>query len=307
MKSKAKYRIVFIMLFILIYTLAVPALAVEQQRFSLPELKMNISVDDSFAVITRDTEKNDPAFEAADLDYDSTMKNFLDSGIYLEGISADGGYILTVSMNEDTNSQAVVSYGRLSGDEMESLRSGFLTNSIYTGAQVTDVNGNIYIALPFVQTRGDVTLYGMQYNTVENGMNINITLYTALAPLGDNTIWIIEDAVNSIEFTERTESVSSFNAGTVIFWLLFAIIIIAAISFILTGLVRRKKLPVNGGFDSPENPLFKFLHKKQPQSETREQIIENINNGGDYDVFKDANTPLTEEKKIPFFKKGKKK
>ncbi len=268
-------------------------------EYNIEELKMNISIDGDMSVITRDAAPDDPVFEELGVSRENIMQSFESSGIYLQGISPDGGYMLTVNMTSDESSQTVVSYGKLSDDERLALKDSFLGNDIYTDGSVASINGNYFIVLSFKEEQEEHTVYGIQYNTVENGQNINITLQTSVAELDAASLALIEDAVNSIEFTEKAEAVSMFRpilAAVIIF---IAVILIAAALILLRRFTgsKRARAGAAGGFDNREKQFFykrraqklekRRLEEEKKRLETRRRIVENIDSGENYDVFKD--------------------
>lgn len=299
MKSNILKKICVFCIVFVCFISAHSAYAAESNTYSLPELKLNISVDDTMNTITRETPKSDPVFDSLGVNYENTMLAFKNSDVYMQSISADSNYMLTVSMSATDSSASVVSYSRLSAEERAALKDEFLGNSIYTSAQVTDIGGHYYIVLPFEEKQDGVTIYGIQYNTVENGQNINITLQTSLAPLTGNSISIIADAVNSIEFTDQTQKISVFHPAAVAAIAALAIIAVIILLTVFSKAVRKKNSAAfsDNGFDIPEkSPIYsrrtkkrerKLLEQEQRRKEAREQAIENIDSGEAYNVFRD--------------------
>ena len=73
---------------------------------------------------------------------------------------------------------------------------------MYTSGTEVKHNGNIYIDLRFSQKTPESTIYGYQFHTVVNGMNINLTMQKNKEDLTADEVKVITNIANSIKFNK---------------------------------------------------------------------------------------------------------
>ena len=194
-------------LVILLVSLSISASAASD-TYDLPELELQVDIPSEYTVITRDTPENSPIFSQIGKTKAETMKLFEEKKIYLKAISNTYKEEVIVDMVEDdTNSLSMYSDSELLGfaeswvDLFRSLGYPIYKYDIYQHAQTR------FIRLYYTNT--DQTLHALQYYTVYNNKQINITFRSYEGSLSSRQETTIKTIVDGIQFDNAPSSTVS--------------------------------------------------------------------------------------------------
>ena len=151
----------------------------ESTAYEIDKLHMSIPIPDDMLVLTRDSKSDDNFFKTFKLNYYNTMSKLTEGNIYLEAVTRDSALTLTVTMTKTKDSAKIVSYNNISDEEITNIMKKLRDNSTYKDASPVEYKGVKYICLNMSFKNGKKTVQAMQYNTVMNGENINITMQAA--------------------------------------------------------------------------------------------------------------------------------
>ena len=229
----------------LVVCLVIQASALDD-KYTFGDVGMSLKIPKTFTVVTKDTEKTDPAFAEAGLDYDETITAFNAAHIYLQAFEPDNAYKITLTVTSDDNSKSINNYSDLTPQQREEIKNNFLEDSMCTSATELKHGGNIYFDLTLQEGDSEHPLYINQCNTVINGLNINLTLQKADETILSDEAKVLTNVANSLSF----DKIVLNNSGPSFEWWRFLIwiVILAGLSFGISfaykkyNLSRKKKL-----------------------------------------------------------------
>ena len=217
---------------VIVCSFALTAFA-ESTAYEINKLHMSIPIPNNMIVLTRDSNEDDSFFKTFKLNYETTMSKLSDGNIYLEAVTEDSALTLTVTMTKTEDSVKIGSYSSLSDEKIANIMKKLRENKTYRDASPTEYKGIKYICLNMSFKNGKKTVQAIQYNTVMNGENINITMQAApgkklkTAQKEILTGIIKETSILNDNFFNRNKGVILYTAITV------AAIAIVAVAFIL--------------------------------------------------------------------------
>lgn len=231
----------------LIFTSSFSAFCAENHYY-IKELKMNIDLPDEMVAITRESAETDRYFSVFGLDYETTMKNFEKSNIYLQGMYEDSSRIFTVTMVSDENSQNIGNYHELNDDQLVDVENSFLSEQEYTSCTMQRYNDYVFMDLQFKTESDGQTVYANQCNTVVNGNNITLTFQPSKNSQLTNADYQTMSAVlQSIEFSDRNSLTPLSVIEKPVFWyavigfVLVAVILIIVVKVLLNRRSRKRR------------------------------------------------------------------
>lgn len=211
-------------------------------HYYIKDLDMNLNLPADMLVITRESDASDKYFSMFGLDYDTTMKEFTDAGVYLQGMFEDSSKSVTVSMVENDNSKKIQNYNRLPDDQLQSVQNSFLNSDNYKSCNVVKNNDVVFLELVMeTETDGQV-IHSTQANTVVDGMSITINLQPKKGTdLQDSDYSILSDIMQSVKFSENTDTLNPVMIACVS---VAAVIVIALIIVVIVIVKKRRKSSV---------------------------------------------------------------
>ncbi len=224
---------------------AVSAKIQNSESYSIENIHMNIQVPSNLITFTRTIDENDPGLKSLNLTKDKLEKQYKESGIFLDAVSPDLSYEITVTMNEDENSKSVYDLNSLSTAQTDALQSKLLNeNQFYTDCTLYAHPQARFFRLTLYETIGDILIRGIQNYTVLNGQAIDITLSTYKGDITNEQIELLNYMVGHTYFTQITPSINTWNVGYLavaigIIILLLSVIVFISLKFI-APLVRKK-------------------------------------------------------------------
>lgn len=218
-----------------IFSLAIHASALDD-TYRFDTLGMSIKFPKSDYVITLDTPRDDPVFEAVDLDYDETMTAFKAADIYLRAYDEEKTYQISMTVTKDDNTASVNNYSDLTSAERKSILDTILSDESVSTAVEVKHNGNIFFDSERQAVIGDETVYIEMSDTIINGMQIDLTMQKSGEEITADEAKALTNAASSLTFDTIRR-----NTGPVFDWwrLLLWVVILAAISIAVTFIYRQ--------------------------------------------------------------------
>lgn len=202
-------------------------------KYTIDDMGMSVKIPKSFTVITRDTMREDEALVAAGIDYDEIMTAFLAANIYLQAFSPDNSIKVTLTMVSDDYSKSVNNYSELTASQRQEVLDAFLADGVYLSGVEKKYGNKVFFELALKTESQDKTIYTSQYNTVINGMNINVTLQKDNDELSTDEIKILSGIAESMSFDKIVlNSGPSFDLWRVILWIAIVVVILSLVTFL---------------------------------------------------------------------------
>lgn len=188
---------------------------------------MSLKIPKTYTVVTKDMERDDPAFTEAGLDYDQTITAFHNAHIYLQAFNPEKTYKITLTVESNEDSKNINNYSDLTPQQREEILNNFLSDPMCSSATELKHGGNIYFDSESQSSDGDQPLYIFQCNTIINGQNINLTLQKTEEEILSDEEKVLTNIANSLSF----DKIKLNNTGPSFEWWRFLIWIV-----ILAGL-----------------------------------------------------------------------
>lgn len=260
-------------------------------KYNIDELGMSIKVPKEYVVITRSTEADDEALAKLKLDYNETMTAFSAADIYMQATSPDGILRVTLTMDQDENSEAINNYSDLSTVDRQKVLDMFLQNLSYTSGTEIKHNGNIYFDMALTQQSQEYVIYCYQCHTVVNGMNINLSLEKNEEELTQDEIKVVTNMANTITFDKISNSSGpSFEWWRILLWIaLLVVVALLAKYFYAQYINARKDAKKNRARHSPrtvvddglseEDKLLSAVTRYKPESGSHKELLSDLDLG----------------------------
>lgn len=218
------------------------AFAAENHYF-IEQLHLNIDLPEEMLAITRESPETNKYFSVFGLDYESTMSEFENNNIYLQGMYEDSSKILTITMVSDENSRNIGNYNALSDDQLIDVEDSFLSEQEYSSCTIQLYNDYVFMELQFKTEADGKTVYATQCNTVVDGNNITLTLQPSNGnELTNEDYQIMSEILQSVEFSDRnTQTVFRIVEEPVFWYCVIAGVAVLAVVIIVIFVVKRNK------------------------------------------------------------------
>lgn len=211
-------------------------------KYTIDELGMSIKVPKEYVVVTRSTGADDEAFAKLNLDYNETMTAFSAANIYMQATGPDALLKITLTMDEDENSEAIHNYSQLSTVERQKVLEILMQNPSYTSGVEIKHNGNIFFDMALTQKTQENVIYCYQCHTVVNGMNINLSLQKDDEELSKDEIKVVTNIANSISFDRISNSSGpSFEWWRILLWVAILVVIALLAKYFYAQYANAKK------------------------------------------------------------------
>ena len=217
-----------------VFTLQAAAL---DNKYRFNELKMSVSVPKDYYVITLDSERNDPAFEALNLNYDETITAFRNSDIYLRAYDPDKTFWLSMIVTTTPGSKTINNYSDISAADRKDILNSLKSDPSVDSAVEVKHNGVIFFDSSGKSVSGEDTTYVQQSNTVVNGMQIDLVLQKPDEEIEPAEAKALTNLANSLEFDKiRRTTGPTFDWWRVLLWA----VILAGLALALSVLYRSR-------------------------------------------------------------------
>lgn len=211
------------------------------QRYTINEIDdMVIYLPDDMTAITRSSQNTDRYFSVFGLDYDTTMQNFKNGDIYLQGMDSMSSLTVTVTMTKNADSNSIGNYNLLEADKLSQVSSNFLSQSEYTSC-TPDMSGKIvWLNFDTNVTSNGLSIKAYQANTVYDGMSVSITLQRNSGNVTPEDYAAFTEIVSSVNF-QRESSIGSMIPYIIIGASIFVILLIIILIIVVKHVKKRRK------------------------------------------------------------------
>lgn len=264
------------------------------QRYTINEIDdMVIYLPDDMSAITRSSKNTDRYFSVFGLDYNTTMKNFENGDIYLQGMDNMSSVTVTVTMTKTDESKGIGNYNLLEAEQLSQVSSNFLSQSEYTSCTPDTAGKIVWLNFDANVTSNGLSIRAYQANTVYDGMSVSITLQRNSGNVTAEDYATFTEIVSSVSFMKESAIGSMIpyiiiGASIVVILLLIILIIVAK-----HAKKRRKK---NKNDKILEELAEKHISKRRNNSD-REQSEYSVyedekfeDNKGDYSDISSGNS-----------------
>ena len=189
---------VLISAILLVFFLHIPVSAAST-TYILDELGLEVTIPSGYYVITRDTPGSDPVFSIFDVTKESLVSQFETSGIYLNAVPLHAGEEIVVTMT----TSPLDNFSTFSDASLETIASLLPSQFADYGISISEYEIYHHPQAKFIKvyfTDSALTVHGLQYYTVYDGMAINFTMRSYAGSLSALQEYTIQKVVDSIVF-----------------------------------------------------------------------------------------------------------
>lgn len=254
------------------------------QRYTINEIDdMVIYLPDDMTAITRSSQNTDRYFSVFGLDYDTTMQNFKNGDIYLQGMDSMSSLTVTVTMTKNADSNSIGNYNLLEADKLSQVSSNFLCQSEYTSC-TPDMSGKIvWLNFDTNVTSNGLSIRAYQANTVYDGMSVSITLQRNSGNVTPEDYAAFTEIVSSVNF-QKESSIGSMIPYIIIGASIFVILLIIILIIVVKHVKKRRKKNRNDRILEELAGKYTSKRRNKPAQEDSE-----------YNVYEDKNFEENEE------------
>lgn len=211
------------------------------QRYTINEIDdMVINLPDDMTAITRSSQNTDRYFSVFGLDYDTTMQNFKNGDIYLQGMDSMSSLTVTVTMTKNDDSNNIGNYNLLEADKLSQVSSNFLSQSEYTSCTPDTSRKIVWLNFDTNVTSNGLSIRAYQANTVYDGMSVSITLQRNSGNVTPEDYAAFTEIVSSVNFL-RESSINSLIPYIIIGASIAVILLMIILIIIVKHAKKRRK------------------------------------------------------------------
>lgn len=215
---------------LLLFTLIFIPLIVNAKTYDINEKKMHITIDDSFAVFTRENLENNPDFERMDVSIEAVNELLTKNNAYLYALNNDKSVEIYLRVKKAPGVDNLKNY---SDDRLNSLAEDFAGK---THATKYDVLKNDY---NFIYTNFKDSNYNMiNYYTVVKEEGYTLTMQKKDA-FNNNDEELMKEIVNSIKYDVKLKIEKQTNKNNKLF--ILGITILIFILLVVSYFIKLKK------------------------------------------------------------------
>lgn len=248
------------------------------QRYTINEIDdMVIYLPNDISAVTRSSKNTDRYFSVFGLDYNTTMQNFENGDIYLQGMDSMSALTVTVTMTKTEESKSIVNYNLLNADELSRVSSNFLSQSEYTSCTPDTAGKIVWLNFNTNVTSSGLSIKAYQANTVYDGMSVSITLQRNSGNVTAEDYATFTEIVSSVQFMKEN------TFGSIIPYIIIGAsvaVIILIIVLIIIFKHAKKRRRKNKNDKILEELAGKYTSKQRNRTD-REQA--------EYSVYEDEN------------------
>ena len=286
-KLKAMVAVALCVLLLLAGTAVCGAVS---QAYTIKDIDdMSVTLPDGMTAVTRSSDSSDKYFSLFGLDYETTMANFKNGDIYLQGMNESSTLTITVTMTKTKDSESIRNYSLLERDKLTEVMGNFLTQSEYSSCTPDQNNDSSIVWLMFdtdvTTATGSIKAY--QAHTVYDGMSINVTLQRNGSNVTNDDYSVFSGIVSSVSFGR-----TSFVSGIIPVIIIAAALIVIVLLLIFIIRLKHNQRVINKNkraAESRNEQVLRELANKYNLSEKQQndnQSEENVKKYTD-DYFED--------------------
>lgn len=208
------------------------------QKYTIGEIDdMIINLPEDMSAITRSSKDTDRYFSVFGLDYNTTMENFKNGDIYLQGMDSSSAITVTVTMTKTDESRGIGNYNLLESDKLSQVSSNFLNQDEYNSCTPDSVGKIVWLNFDTTVISNGLSIRAYQANTVYDGMSVSITLQRNSGNVTADDYNTFSEIVSSVNFLTESSS------GKIIPYIIIgaAVLLILIIILIIVIVKRTKK------------------------------------------------------------------
>ena len=248
------------------------------QRYTISEIDdMVISLPGDMSAITRSSKNSDRYFSVFGLDYNTTMKNFENGDIYLQGMDSMSAVTVTVTMTKTDESKGIGNYNLLEADKLSQVSSNFLSQSEYTSCTPDTAGKIVWLNFDTNVTSNGLSIRAYQANTVYDGMSVSITLQRNSGNVTAEDYATFTEIVSSVSFLKES-AIGSMIPYIIIGASVLVILLLIILMIVVKHAKKRRKKNKNDKI--LEELAGKYTSKRRNNS-AKEQ--------SEYSVYEDEN------------------
>lgn len=264
------------------------------QRYTINEIDdMVIYLPDDMSAITRSSKNTDRYFSVFGLDYNTTMKNFENGDIYLQGMDSMSSVTVTVTMTKTDESKGIGNYNLLEAEQLSQVSSNFLSQSEYTSCTPDTAGKIVWLNFDANVTSNGLSIRAYQANTVYDGMSVSITLQRNSGNVTAEDYATFTEIVSSVSFMKES-AIGSMIPYIIIGASIFVILLLIILIIVAKHAKKRRKKSKNDKI--LEELAEKHISKRRNNSD-REQSEYSVyedekfeDNKGDYSDISSGNS-----------------
>lgn len=248
------------------------------QRYTISEIDdMVISLPGDMSAITRSSKNSDRYFSVFGLDYNTTMKNFENGDIYLQGMDSMSAVTVTVTMTKTDESKGIGNYNLLEADKLSQVSSNFLSQSEYTSCTPDTAGKIVWLNFDTNVTSNGLSIRAYQANTVYDGMSVSITLQRNSGNVTAEDYATFTEIVSSVSFLKES-AIGSMIPYIIIGASVLVILLLIILMIVVKHAKKRRKKNKN---DKILEELAGKYTSKRRNNPAKEQ--------SEYSVYEDEN------------------
>lgn len=248
------------------------------QRYTISEIDdMVISLPGDMSAITRSSKNSDRYFSVFGLDYNTTMKNFENGDIYLQGMDSMSAVTVTVTMTKTDESKGIGNYNLLEADKLSQVSSNFLSQSEYTSCTPDTAGKIVWLNFDTNVTSNGLSIRAYQANTVYDGMSVSITLQRNSGNVTAEDYATFTEIVSSVSFLKES-AIGSMIPYIIIGASVLVILLLIILMIVVKHAKKRRKKNKNDKILEELAGKYTSKHRNNPAKEQSE-----------YSVYEDEN------------------
>lgn len=220
------------------------------KTYEIEELGMKIALPADLSVITRTTEKSDPAYAALGYTYAAAQKEMEQADIYLKGVPKDASYEADVYMVQNEHSRDVYNFKLLTEAQLEAVKKELEADESSKNCTMTQTDDAVFFNLETeyeVAAEGSAKatkIYSVMSYTVVNGIQVSFSLRSIGKPVTVAQQGVFNTAAGSIAFNEILQKPLQVDIAGIMITaavVLAVVVAAAAVIIILRGRKKRRK------------------------------------------------------------------
>ena len=226
-----KYRVVKILqvlfIAIILNNFFITAYCEEQplKTYSVDEVPLQITLPEKLITFSRNIDEMDPNLDAVGLDKATLEQKYIDSNIYLNAISPNKTFEITLSVEETQYTDKIYNLNSISESKVQAIRSAMLnTSEYYASCEVYDQKYAKFLKSVFYTAENHLLKASLDYYTIINGKSVNITLHSYSEEITQEQADFFESVIDNVKFTDIKPKPSFFKRFRI--WILTIIILL---------------------------------------------------------------------------------
>ncbi len=209
-------------------------------RYTISEIDdMMIYLPDDMTAITRSSLNTDRYFSVFGLDYNTTMQNFTNGDIYLQGMDSRSEITVTVTMTKTDESKGIGNYTLLEQNELKQISDNFLLQNEYASCTADSKEKVVWLNFSTSVNNNGASIKAYQANTVYDGMSVNITLQRNQGNVTAQDYATFTEIVSSVDFMKESAIIGA--VPYIIIGVAVAVIIVLILLIVLVKKAKKRR------------------------------------------------------------------